>query len=261
MKTKIFIITLFIFFGCSKKRKGDFVVMNDSDYKLNPVKSDSTCITDLNKAKLDVKRGKLVFYSQYFGKRYKKRRSIETLKKLCKNNGLEFKVELMKCIAKEGQTDGCYINFMNKTVANKFGENFKSEMYQKADSLFTEKVINENLTLFSFFCDKEPKPILENKKYIESTLDINHLDLKKTSQGGIWPSMDLSFIVEKDGTISKFYCDNYISNIDDNLKFKDDLYKIAVQEMKTKYSNWVPGSLNNKNVRTDANIRFTFIGN
>jgi len=272
-KIVTYIIILAIVSACSDHKKSNKQTIETSTseqnlenkisdriaYVMDPKLTDSLCKSDISRAKSDIKNGKLV-YVQTAGLGFGFKRYETDLKKLCKENGLEYDVDLIGCVVMEGQTQGCYGAYMDKILIDKFGADFKEKLNQQADSLFLARVIKEEIPIFSWDCDEEPKPILGNKKYLETTLDVPNLDLKRTELAKTWPAIDLSFIIERNGKISKFYSNNYISNLKHNEKYKNQLYNIAIDYIKNNYPNWKAGEINGTPVRTDHNLRITFIG-
>jgi len=272
-KIVTYILVLVFIFACSNKKKSDDkdIIANTDEsvivektydplkYVMNPSPSDSLCKSDILKAKSDIQNGKLV-YVQAAGLGFGFKRYESDLKKLCKEKGLEYDVDLIGCVIMEGQTQGCYGVYMDKVLSDKFGSDFKENLNRQADSLFLVRVIKNEIPIFSWDCDEKPEPILENQNYLETTLDVPNLNLKRTELGKIWPAIDLSFIIERNGTISKFYSDNFIPRLKHNEKFKDELYKIAVNYIKTNYPNWKSGKIKDTSVRTDHNLRITFVG-
>ncbi|MBL4604933.1 MAG: hypothetical protein JKY02_04515, partial [Flavobacteriaceae bacterium] len=229
------------------------------NYVINPSENDSLCKSDISKAKADIKNGKLV-YVKTFGFGSSVKRYEYDLKKLCEEKGIEYDIDLIGCVVMEGQTQGCYGAYMDKTLIDKFGFDFKGNLNRKADSLFLIRVVKDEIPIYSWDCDEKPKPILENKSYLETTLNVPNLDLKRTELAKTWPAIDLSFIIERDGKISKFYSENYIANLKHNEKFEKQLYDIAVDYIKNNYPNWKAGKIRGTSVTTDHNLRITFIG-
>ncbi len=92
-----------------------------------------------------------------------------------------------------------------------------------------------------------------------TTIKVNNLNIvKDESEYGRWPFFDLGFIIAKDSTISEFYISNFVPHLEENEKLRDDLFKIAVQELKTNYSRWIPGTIKGMPVKTDNNVRLFF---
>ena len=230
-------------------------------YILNPEPNDSLCITDINRAKKDLANGKIIFTQEYgflFGKiRYEKE-----LRTLCKEYGLIFDFEYLDDVGFEGQTQGCYGQYMNKVIYDKFGVHFKDFMHEKADSLYLINVSRQNIVVQYWDCDERPRLPDENERtddYIPD-INVNNIEIEKdTSLYGGWPFFDLGFIVEKDSTINGFYISNFVPHLDKNKKYENELYKIAVEHIKMTHPVWVPGQIKGVPVRTDNNVRVHFI--
>jgi len=269
IKTVTYILILTFSLACSNNKKPEETNNNELNsetkiseritYVMNPKATDSLCKSDISKAKSDIKNGKLV-YVQTAGFGFGFKRYESDLKELCRKKGLEYDVDLIGCVVTKGQTQGCYGAYMDKILIDKFGSDFKENLNREADSLFLVRVLKNEIPIFSWDCDEKPKPILENQKYLETTLDVPNLDLKRTELGKTWPAIDLSFIIERNGTISKFYSNNFIPRLKHNERFKDELYKIAMNYIKINYPNWKAGTIRGTPVRTDHNLRITFIG-
>ncbi|MFD2541633.1 hypothetical protein ACFSSB_04815 [Lacinutrix gracilariae] len=227
------------------------------NYVLNPESTDTLCNKDINRAKIDIENEKYVYVAPFI---IAMKRYSNELKKLYAKKGVELDFELPNCVVEEGQTEGCYRVIMNSFLIEKLGVNFEKEFIKKADSLTTIRMTNSDIPIISWNCDVEPEPLLKNRSYLETTLDVENLDLKRTEKAKTWPAIDLNFIIEKDGNISKFWSHNYMPNLEHNEKFKDDLYKIGVDYIKQNYPVWKAGRINNIPVRTEHHLRLTFIG-
>lgn len=229
-------------------------------YVLSPNEGDSLCLNDINRAQKDIAKGKVVF-TQEKGFLYGQIRYESELKFLCKKVGLVYDVELISDIEFEGQTQGCYAYYMDNFISEKYGPKFKSQLHRKADSLFIENVIAGNRIVEYWDCDERPRLPFETERsndYLPS-INISDLEIKenKTEYGG-WPFIDLGFTVNTDSTISNFQIRYFNAQIEDNKKYKIELYSIAVKHIKENYPIWVPGTLLEIPVRTNNNVRIYF---
>ncbi len=230
-------------------------------YVNKPNDKDTLCISEINRAKKDIAEGKIVF-TQSFAFGSSELRYENELKQICKEYGLEFGLDLISCTVIEGQTQGCYGDYMDKIIIEKFGINFKERLHKKADSLFLVNIKSHNKVVKYWDCDARPELI--NKEGItgDNLPSIKVSDLKivknKSDYGG-YPFFDLGFIVEKDSTISNFHINNWVPHLNQNEKFKDKLYEIAVTHIKNKYPKWIPGRISETPVRTDNNVRVHFV--
>lgn len=233
----------------------------EQNYITKPNPIDTTCISEINRAKSDVEDGKVVF-TQDYGFLFGEIRYENELRQLCKDNGLLFDFDLISDVVFEGQTQGCYGAYMDKIIADKFGSNFKENLHKKADSLFLLRTDKENIIVQYWDCDERPRLPSEEKRtsdYLPS-IKIKELEIiKDESDYGGWPFFDLGFIVEKDSTISSFHNRYWVSHLETNERFKTQLYDIAVDYIKTKYPKWIPGKVLGVPVRTDNNVRIHFV--
>ncbi|MGO3707749.1 MAG: hypothetical protein ACTJGD_08660 [Mesonia hippocampi] len=229
----------------------------DFTYIKNPNSSDKTCISDIEKAKTDIQNGKLsIVYTNYEVANMRYEHFIE---KLCNEYGFSFKIDFIDDILEENQTQGCYKSYMDMVITDSLGLNFKNNLENKADSLYLSALLAENHAEWYFRCDTKPKPILNKRKYLETTLTLNDLDIKQNPKGNVWPSVDIEFIIELDGEITNIKSSNFIPKLSHNKKFKETLYKIGVNYIKENYPKWEPGKIRETNVRTRNNVRLTFV--
>lgn len=262
MKILIFIITIVAFIACSQNKKTkEHGLPERIQYVSNPRSSDTLCISEIERAKKDIANGKIVF-TQKFGFGSQDFRYEKQLKELCKKHGLGFGIDLISCVSIEGETQGCYSDYMDKIIIEKFGIGFKEKMHKEADSIFLEEAKSNNIIVQASDCDERPRLPSETKRtddYLAS-IKITNLNIKKKQgQYGGWPFFDLGFIVEKDSTINGFYINNFVANHKDNNMFKSKLFGIAVDSLKKNYSLWVPGKIKGTPVRTDNNVRIFLV--
>jgi len=224
-------------------------------YIQKPADKDSMCIKDIEKAKEDVSNGKIVFcYPMGFGSH--DLRQERQLRELCIKNNLVFEYELFSDVIYDGQTQGCYGAYMDKTIASKFGIDFKQKLLKQADSILLAK----NDTIVYYKCDKRPQ--IPGKNDYETTL-VAKLPEKlskqlKADKEGDLPFMDIGFYIDKSGKASGYFL-NYFMDADNksNRKFKDELFKIGVEQLKEiKY--WETGEVGGQKVNTENNVRVYF---
>ncbi len=263
-KTIVKKITLFLFtailVSCVKQKKEDEKVILSSEYNLlkyiqKPKSDDSLCIDDIQKAKKDISKGKLVFcYPMGFGTH--QFRSEKQLIQLCKKYNIVFDYEMHSDVITEGQTQGCYGAYMDKKIAEKFGHNFKKQLLNQADSI----LLASNDTIEYYLCDKRPH--LPGKNDYETNIDAK-LDSKlkkqlKADEEGDLPFMDIGFYIDKNGIPSGYFL-NYFNDKDilSNKKLEDKLFKESVELLK-KYNYWETGQIKGQKVVTENNARIYF---
>ena len=263
MKMKYLLILLtFISLGaCSqvnqKSSMSEREIPERIQYVMHPKAGDTICNSEIERAKKDLERGKIVF-TQKAGFLFGEIRYESELKELCKQYGLVFEFDLMGCMAFEGQTDGCYGDYMDKVIIDKYGIGFKETLHKKADSLFLVRTLSENKPVQYWDCDERPRLPSEKERtsdYLPSIVVDKPDIIENLSNGSGWPFFDLGFIVEKDSTISGFYIRTFVAQLKQNEKYKDELFEIAVNYLKTNYPTWVPGKIKGIPVRTDNNVR------
>lgn len=256
-------MTIFLF-ACGEKKAKDKdvpkVQQNQSetplvDYIKKPKDQDSTCVQDIEKAKADVAKGKIVFcYPMGFGSH--DLRQEKQLRELCKKHKLIFDYELFSDVIYEGQTQGCYGAYMDKIIANKFGVHFKQKLLKQADNMLLEA----NDTVVYYKCDKRPQ--IPGKNDHEITLDVKlseKLSKKiKADKNGDLPFMDIGFYIDKSGNPSGYFLDFFMdADHESNQKFEDELFESGVNQLK-KIKHWETGLVNGQKVNTENNVRVYF---
>lgn len=229
----------------------------DEKYLLNPSKSDSLCFFSVKRAKEDMKKYKGVYVQTICHGCYSKPYEAE-IKEVLKNRNFKLGIEELDCVVYEGQTRGCYRNYINFKMKEKYGENYIFEIENEAEKLFI-KNINDNDAVLSVFDleEKEMPQSLNKGIYFENdyrtTLKTDLI--RKNFKKNIF--LDLDFIVEKAGTLSHFEVRYYHGGIKDK-KLKQ-LIDFSIKEIQTKYNNWRPGMYKGNIVRTKIPLIITFI--
>lgn len=229
-------------------------LQDKSAYVNHPRPTDSRCIYDIQRAKKDIQNGKIVFTQSYgfgsMGLRYE-----EELRQLCKTQGLVFDFDMISCLVFAGQTQGCYGSYMDEVIFSKFGSGFKEALHRQADSLFLVNIIAQNKIIQYWDCDERPRlpnDIKETTDYMPDLI-ISGVDIKDNR--GEWPLLNISFVIERDSTLSDFYVTNFVAKLEENEKYKDQLFARAVESIKEKYPVWVPGTIKGVPVRTNNIVR------
>ena len=266
-KTFRILIILTVLYSCSEQKKETIVdkekteliqgepIFNLVAYVANPEPNDEWCISDIKKAKADIEKNGVVF-TQAVGFLFGYERYEDELIKLCEEKGLKYKTDLIGCVVVEGQTQGCYGAYMDKVLIDKYGKDFKKEMHKKADSLFLVNAIKKNIAVDYYDCDEPPKLPNRYNRYGIPNLTVTTIDIQKDkSEFGSWPFFDVGFIVERDSTISNIHINSYVAGLESNEKYKEQLFELVTENIRTKYPNWVPGIINGVQVRTDNNVR------
>ncbi len=256
MKYITFTLMVALLSACSQNKSGNRTdeQIAHTAYVNHPNPTDSFCISDINRAKKDIEGGKIVF-TQSMGLGSGHIRYEDELRKLCEQHSIVFDFDLISCLVFEGQTQGCYGQYMDETIKQKFGPNFKTTLHLQADSMFLVNVQLNNKTVQYWDCDERPR-LHKQEKETSNYIAVPGVNIMPNK--GQWPFFDVGFIIEKDSTISNFYVRNFVAESNENEKFKDELFSIAIQYMQSKYPTWIPGKVQGVPVRTDNNIRLFF---
>ncbi|MCS4237199.1 hypothetical protein M2306_002770 [Myroides gitamensis] len=217
-------------------------------YILQPLKSDTLCLGDLERAKQDVSKGKIVFtYPFYFlssGLRQEKQ-----LAKLCEQHGIVFEYESFSDMFFEGQTQGCYAAYMDQVIAKKFGSKFKENLLDEADQLL---IVEQDTIPYYFFED-----FYRNKSWDANLPEELKLKIETNAEGSR-PFMDIGFYIDQDGKSSGYHLSNFMEvNSEANQKLEIELFAIGVKEIQ-EYNYWEPGIIKGQKVNTEMNVRIYF---
>lgn len=265
----IFLVILFFAISCKKdsnkkvdvkKTETKTIVFNNSNpkYLLNPPKSDTLCINDIERAKRDIKKYQKLFIKTIcFGCRSK---PFETeIEEVLNKRKIKKVIEDIGCVVYEGQTQGCYSGFINLKMKEQFGENYFSEIEKEAENIFIKNIIKKNKIISIYDLEDNEKPKIINREvYIESdyyTTIKSNLPIKIDSYKSLFA--DVTFIIEKDGTISDLTVSNWVNDAVDE-KFKKDLIDTALKTLKEKYNHWNPGKYKGNVARTENTLRVSY---
>jgi hypothetical protein len=243
-----------------------FLLQTRLNYLLNIGAGDTTCGNAVKRAQIRA-RDTIDFVISFgmgsLGLRYEKE-----LAALCRKQGLTYQLELGNCIYIEGQTDGCYKDYMDFMLREKYGRDFKIGLHHKADSLFLINAAND--TIISWDCDKEPTCIGKNVDTAEGIDLPVALPLKERRDD--WMSrdgkptftvyrsfMDIRFVIDKKGNVSNFHLSDFIPARKENEVYKERLFELAKKEIKKNYSKWHPGEINGVPLNTFYFLRVQFI--
>jgi hypothetical protein len=131
-------------------------------------KSDTTCLKELEKAKKDFKKGKLIYcnYSQF-----PRLRCEKEMTQLLEQYNILFNNEYASDVIIEGQTDGCYCDYMQEQIENQHGKKFIDSLLYIADSVY----ISNNLDKIYDYVDWDKPPVFPGDKKLDPT---NHSGLQ-----------------------------------------------------------------------------------
>jgi len=248
----IVILPIIFILGCGQQSNID--ENSISKYRLHPANSDSMCIKELNRAKADVKKGKIVFCMPMGFGSFQLRHE-EQLKQLCNKHNIVFDYELFSDVIITGQTQGCYGAYMDKVIADKFGNNFKKNLLEQADSI----LLASNDPVPYYLCDKRPQIAAnDDSDRLFATVPIKLKKQLKPDKEDRFPFMDIGFYIDKEGNSSNFFL-NYFHDVDNKIndKFKDELFNLGVEQLKA-IKHWETGIVAGQKVITENNVRVYF---
>lgn len=266
----LFVLILFLSISCKKEnnpelnsKKTEIIKLvsnksNDPKYLLNPTKSDTMCIAAIERAKTEINANSKLFIKRIcLGCRSKAFDSeIETV---LKKKKIKLVFEDIDCVIYNGQTQGCYSGYIELKMKELYGENYFYEIENEAEKLFIQNIVEKDKIVSIYDLDDKEKPKIINQKVtIEddyyTTIKAN-FPFKIKSYKSLYA--DITFIIEKNGTISNLLVSNWVNNAVDE-KFKNDLIAKAIITLKKEYNHWNPGKYKTNKVRTENTLRINF---
>lgn len=246
-----FIVTLY---SCTTKTKSRFDDVS---------KTDTTCLKAVKKAKTDVQKGKLTFCHFAGNMLYEPLRSGNEMDSLLNNFGIGYKEEMTSDVIFEGQTQGCYCDFMKEQIDNKFGKTFIDSLLNVSDSLYVQNNIND--TFYYANCDTRPNYPTDTDMHPDEFSEIFQKDFEKSIK---YPAgyikrpnydssafVDVHLYVDKSGNavITGYW---FLFDMKTNHKYEKHFEREIQKIMRNK--GWTPATIRNQKVNSDMVMRLGF---
>lgn len=250
-KLLLFIITL-VSFSCSRNNKKS---VEDS---VNP--SDFECIHELNKAKTDIKNGKLI-YCNYSGDSF--RRGQEEMESLLKANNIDYKNESSPHVVEKNKNYHCYCELMEEKIKEKYGEKFTDSLLYIADSLYILKNLNETYYQGSVYGSYDKPALFPGDTHYDDT---NHYGLQKAFDKIIvYPKkyrkkgknsmafLSVELDIDKEGNVKVtdnyfYFWDSKTNEENYNKEFESYIKKVAFSLLEK--TQWIPAKIKGINVNS-----------
>lgn len=252
----LFFLTAFIgtLYSCTTKTKSRFDDIS---------KTDTTCLKAVKKAKADIQKGKLTFCHFAGSLLYNPLRSSDEMDSLLKTFGIDYKEEITSDVIFEGQTQGCYCDFMKEQIDNKFGKTFIDSLLNVSDSLYVQNNIND--TFYYANCDTRPNYPSDTDTNPDEYSEIFQSDFDKSikyPRGYIKrPNYDSSafvdvhLYVDKSGkaVVTDYW---FLFDMKTNHKYEKNFEKAIEKAMRK--TGWTPATIRNQKVNSDMVMRLGF---
>jgi len=230
-----------------------------AEYMKNVPKSDSLCNGEIERAKDDLSKYDGIYVQTIcYGCDFKPYE--EEIKEVLKKRKFKLGIQDIGCVRYEGQTVGCYSEYIDLKMKEKYGENYKSEIENEAIKILITNINNNNKIISIYDLEQNEKPkildpkiAMENDYYITIKTD---LPINRKSMHNLFT--DIDFIIEKDGTISNLEETNWVNEKGIDEKFKQDLINLAINTLKKNYNNWKPGTYKRNKARVQNSLRISF---
>lgn len=228
-------------------------------YLKNVPKTDSLCNREIDRAKDDLSKYDGIYVQTIcFGCDFKPYE--EEIKEVLKKKKFKLGIQDIGCVIYEGQTQGCYLAYIDLKMKEKYGENYKSEIENEAVKILIKNININNKIISIYDLEQNEKPkILDPKIAIENDYYITiktDLPINRKSMHSLFT--DIDFIVEKDGTISNLKETNWVNEKGIDKKYKQDLVNLAINTLEKDYNNWKPGTYKGTKTRTQNSLRISF---
>lgn len=230
-----------------------------SKYILNPRKTDSLCLYEIERAKNDLKKYPGVYVQTIcFGCDFKPYE--EEIKEVLKKRKFKLGIQDIGCVRYEGQTPGCYRAFIDLKMKEKYGEDYKSEIENEAQNILIKNIsINNKIISIYDLEDNEIPKVLNQNVFIESNTNTTiKTDFPINRKSSHYLFVDIGFIIEKNGSISNLVASNWVNENGVNEKYKNDLINLAIETLKKDYNNWKPGTYRGNKARIQNSLRISF---
>ena len=217
------------------------------------VEKDSLCLSQINKALSEIENNTFTFHIlPEFPFRQEKEFS-----QLLDNENVRLKVLRPGIPIRD-----CYRETMDYYLRKNFEEKFFSNLLASADTIM---LLNNRNNLFEYYaCDELPyiagKKDESDQIVIKTVFPIRIERQELKSPGDFrnhYPFMDIGFVVDTLGTISEFKLSYFNALNDWNHNFRDDLYRLGLNEINM-YPVWEPGKILGEKVRVRNNVRVIF---
>ena len=221
-------------------------------YILAPDAEDYTCLDDIQRAKEDISKGKIVFTTpcSLFDCTL---RQEKYLKQLCSTYGMEHQYEMFSDIIEVGQRQGCYGAYMDLQIANKYGKQFKENLLRKADSLL---VVHQD-TIGAYLCDELPfalDNVSKNEEVFVVIPDLLKQEFKVNNKEH-FDFVDVYFYIDRFGFASGYHLktnDPLYPNCHSSVPV--ELLEIAILRL-MRIQQWKPGKIDGHKMNVKHSIR------
>src|SRR5690606_31339506 len=211
----------------------------------------------------DVQKGKLTFCHFAGNMLYEPLRSGNEMDSLLNNFGIGYKEEMTSDVIFEGQTQGCYCDFMKEQIDNKFGKTFIDSLLNVSDSLYVQNNIND--TFYYANCDTRPNYPTDTDMHPDEFSEIFQKDFEKSIK---YPAgyikrpnydssafVDVHLYVDKSGNavITGYW---FLFDMKTNHKYEKHFEREIQKIMRNK--GWTPATIRNQKVNSDMVMRLGF---
>lgn len=229
----------------------------------NISKADTTCLKEVSKAKADVQMGKLTFCHFAGSLLFEPLRSGDEMDSLLGKFGIGYAEEMTSDVIFEGQTQGCYCDFMKEQIDDKFGNDFIDSLLNLSDSLYVQNNIND--TFYYASCDTRPNYPSDTDMHPDEHSAVFQSDLDKSISYPVGyikrPNYDSSAFVDVHLYVDKqgnAVITGYRFLFDIKANYEHEKYFEQQIEKAMRKTGWTPATIRNQKVNSDMVMRLGF---
>lgn len=254
MPSYLHIILIVFFASCQMHNK------KGSHFANIPL-TDTTCLKGIAKAKENISKGDLSYCYDAGSILYRPARCEHEMDSLLKLYNIGYKNVTTSDVIIEGQTQGCYHDYMNEMISTKFGNKFIDSLFYTADSIYILKNLDNLFEAHEL--DTEPRfpgdTADENSNFnpglqIEFNKRVSYpIGYVKKSKENQFAFANFTIEIDRFGKakIKEFY---FQFDNEANYKFEKNLTKIF--EPLIVNTTWVAATIKKQNVNSSI---ITFI--
>lgn len=219
---------------------------------------DTTCSSEINKAKEDILNGKLT-YCHYFGMFSRPFRNEKEMIALLKQFNISYKPEIISDVITD-QNEGCYCAFMTEKIKDLFGIHFIDSLENKADSIYLTQHINDTIPYTN--CDTWARypGTADNSEREQCSVLQRQFDAhfkyptgyKISDDNETSAFVDVSFLINKAGQAQIIGYD-FLFDIEENHLY-EEYFKRNIDKL-VKKTGWMPAKIRRQKVVSDCVLR------
>lgn len=242
------ILFLLTMYACSEKADNTTVTTSpillprprSSYYEMFKVDyTDTTCLSELKKARRDVQKGKLVYVSAFDGSF---QRYDDELKELLDKQHIIYEPIGENCTG----YNLCYGHYMDSVIIKRYGSRFLDSMRREADQLYLSSWATKTYSSFGVdmepdYCPMQPEAYILSKLQLPKSWDEEPIKNERQY-------IMLNVLVDSTGSVASISFDT-ASNLKKSNRKHRSYFKKEVTRIIHSMGQWQPATVNNHRVK------------